>query len=73
MIYLIGQLEDGIDDHVKLSKWRKKNKIPNSTFYRHVESLKSLGIVETIGRDKYRLTGRFTQKVMWCHNQKALL
>lgn len=69
MIEVIGQLAEEGKDYCRLSSWRKENGIPRSTFFRHLSSLKKLGVVESVGRDKYRLTGLFTDKVKLAHRQ----
>jgi hypothetical protein len=57
---------------VSLSQYRRVNRIPNSTFNRHVNNLIDEGFICRVGRDKYSLRGEFIDHVIIAHHQKPL-
>jgi len=57
---------------VRLSDYRKSVGIPNTTFFRHVNSLIDMKMIARVGRDIYTLDDEFVEAVNLCRYQKKL-
>lgn len=49
---------------VSLAQFRRVNKIPPTTFHRHVTDLIEHGFIDRVGRDKYCLKSAFKSLVL---------
>jgi len=64
--WTVGERENSF----KLSEFRKENRIPYSTFNRHLSSLIRLGFVTKLGRDNYRVSTEFLRV---CSNYSGIV
>lgn len=61
MIYMLRWTVGEVDSEFKLSQYRKENRIPYTTFHRHLNTLLKNGVVKKIGRDNYRISEAFLE------------
>lgn len=57
---------------INLGEFRRSNRIPSTTFHRHINSLIDHGFIVRISRDTYTLKAEFVEHVMSARYQLPL-